>query len=75
MPMTPVPWTDRTIVPVPDDPLVQNNGHMVQEESQPDPMNDGGQPAPELSVSSASPRLQLELSPNDHDWLLELCKN
>lgn len=86
LPITPpVPMADKTIMPVPEnglnnDPLAQNFSPMIQEEVQANPVNDGiGQPTSELHLPSASPRLQMasammEISPNDHDWLLELCK-
>lgn len=75
LPMTPVPTPDRSLAPAPVDPLVQDPGPAIQDQAQANLINDElTQPAQELTAASVAPRAVLELSPNDHDWLLELCK-
>lgn len=86
LPMTSaLPVVDNVYVPIPEGelqhgPLAQNFGPVIQEKIHVDPVNgETNQPTSEVVLSSIPPRLQIpagvpDLSPNDYDWLLELCK-
>lgn len=73
--MTPVTTPDKSLVPAPVDPPAQDASPAIQDQVQADLINDELiQPAQDPTAASVSSRAVLELSPNDHDWLLELCK-